>query len=853
MALILADRVKESTTTTGTSDFALGGAITGFQTFAAAVGANNTTYYAIADGADFEVGLGTLSGDGLTLARTTVLQSSNADAKVSFNSGTKHLFVTYPADKAVLSDSTQTLTNKTLTSPKINEILDTNGNEILGLSATASATDFVTVKNGIGTGVPLHIYADGPSANIGLHLQPKGTGLITISDGTDFNKGIRFRSSSSAASAVTLLDAVSTAGRVVTLPDATTTLVGRDTTDTLTNKTINLTSNTLVATSAQLASAVTDETGTGALVFANTPTLIAPALGTPTALVGTNITGTATNFTASNVTTNANLTGAVTSSGNATSLGSFTSAQLLAALTDETGTGANVFATSPTLVTPALGTPSALVGTNITGTAANFNINGTVGATTPATGNFTTLTENSVATVIQTDIGTAANEIPLNQYLGNLAYEDNTNLPSVGVGAGTAALPSIFSATDTDTGLWFPAADTIAASTGGTERLRLDSAGNLGLGVTPSAWGNTYKALQIGTTAFFGGNTIANRNYSSSNVYWNGTNYKYITTSQATQFEQADGAYYWLQAASGTAGNNITFTTAMTLDASGNLGIGTTLPVGRLSVLGTTDNTTQAVISGTIGTTARGLRIATSLITANNDGAILDAQSTTGTPTVIFQTASTERARISSSGMVISNVGTTLDTAKLTIACTATTGNTIPLALQAGIDADGYGMVTFRNQTGNQGNIICNTSSISMDGLSGITFKATQVASAGANTLDDYEEGTWTPNDQSGAGLSLTTSNARYIKIGGMVYCSATITYPSTASGSVARVGGLPFTSIASSVYGGYVRYTDSGLSFSIAQVAGAANFEFYTSVGAAQTNVSLSTKRVDVNLMYQV
>ena len=139
--------------------------------------------------------------------------------------------------------TTQTLTNKTLTSPIINEILDANGNEILGLSTTASSTDFLTVKNGIGVGVPLHVYADGSSSNIGLHIQPKGTGLVTISDGTDFNKGIRFRSSSSATSAVTLIDAVSTAGRVVTLPDATDTLVGRATTDTLTNKT--LTSPTL--------------------------------------------------------------------------------------------------------------------------------------------------------------------------------------------------------------------------------------------------------------------------------------------------------------------------------------------------------------------------------------------------------------------------------------------------------------------------------------------------------------------------------------------------------------------------------------------------------------------------------
>jgi hypothetical protein len=107
--------------------------------------------------------------------------------------------------------------------------------------------------------------------------------------------------------------------------------------------------------SANLRAAMTDETGTGSLVFATSPTLVNPALGTPSALVGTNITGTASGLTAGNVTTNANLTGAVTSVGNATSLGSFTSAQLLAALTDETGTGANVFANTPTFVTPVIG------------------------------------------------------------------------------------------------------------------------------------------------------------------------------------------------------------------------------------------------------------------------------------------------------------------------------------------------------------------------------------------------------------------------------------------------------------------------------------------------------------------
>jgi hypothetical protein len=100
MALVLADRVKETTTTAGTGTITLAGAATGFQSFAA-VGNSNTTYYTISGGSEWEVGIGTYSSTGPTLSRDTVLSSSAGGAKVSFSAGTKDVFVTYPAGKAI--------------------------------------------------------------------------------------------------------------------------------------------------------------------------------------------------------------------------------------------------------------------------------------------------------------------------------------------------------------------------------------------------------------------------------------------------------------------------------------------------------------------------------------------------------------------------------------------------------------------------------------------------------------------------------------------------------------------------------------------------------------------------------
>ena len=169
-------------------------------------------------------------------------------------------------------------------------------------------------------------------------------------------------------------------------------------------------------------------------------------------------------------------------------------------------------------------------------------------------------------------------------------------------------------------------------SVGGSEKMRLDASGNLGLGVTPSAWNTVFKVLQIGQGAF-GGQTNAQTVFAVSNAYYDSTGYKYIANTYATRYVQFNGAHEWYNAPSGTAGNtttitsgqsyttvasgnqtafgapnntvgttwtatssgtlssgtviqNITFTQAMTLDASGNLGIGETNPTAKLYVTG---------------------------------------------------------------------------------------------------------------------------------------------------------------------------------------------------------------------------------------------------------------------------
>jgi len=153
MALVLKDRVKETSTTTGTGTFTLAGAVSGFQSFSV-IGNANTVYYAIVNlsASEWEVGLGTYTSSGTLLSRDTVLESSNSGSKVNFSAGAKDVFCTYPAEKAVTLDDVQTLSNKTLTNPVINGF--TGNTAVINIGSGQFYKD-TSGNVGIGTNSPV--------------------------------------------------------------------------------------------------------------------------------------------------------------------------------------------------------------------------------------------------------------------------------------------------------------------------------------------------------------------------------------------------------------------------------------------------------------------------------------------------------------------------------------------------------------------------------------------------------------------------------------------------------------------------------------------------------------------------
>ena len=200
MAFIVNDRVKETTTTTGTGTITLLGAVEDFESFTAGIGDGNTTYYCIFHESDsyneWEVGYGTFTASGTTLTRTAIT-SSNSDALVDFNAGTKSVFCTLPASKGLMKSTDGTVVfgdnsgalslAGSLTMNAYNIVMDTSqgivddsDNEFLMFTKTASAANYINITNKDTGNAPI-IAAVG-DANLDLNLNSAGTGSVFTSN-----------------------------------------------------------------------------------------------------------------------------------------------------------------------------------------------------------------------------------------------------------------------------------------------------------------------------------------------------------------------------------------------------------------------------------------------------------------------------------------------------------------------------------------------------------------------------------------------------------------------------------------------------------------------------------------------
>jgi hypothetical protein len=174
MALVLKDRVQETTTTTGTGTLTLSGAVDGFQSFSV-IGNGNTTFYSIVFGASFEIGIGTYTSSGTLLSRDTILSSSNSNNAVNFGAGTKNVFVTYPASKSVNLDSSNNLT--------VPANIFNIGNVNTDTTITTNGTGDITINTNSGTNSGTVKIFDGVNGNI--EITPNGTGAVVL-DGLSY-------------------------------------------------------------------------------------------------------------------------------------------------------------------------------------------------------------------------------------------------------------------------------------------------------------------------------------------------------------------------------------------------------------------------------------------------------------------------------------------------------------------------------------------------------------------------------------------------------------------------------------------------------------------------------------------